>query len=323
MQANFPNANMAGMGMGVGVSGIPQAQMQANMQQQGQQRMGPPPDNMRLAMQRAQFPAAASNQHQFQLQQQQINMVSNLASAHLGAGNGIQTTAGMMAAMAAGQNLNGNANAALNGLGGAAGSPRLGQVNNPAAARPSLSSGQIHIQQLQNTIKQQHPEWSPDQIKQAAGEQLQKILHRNNALRAASGATGMGNGTSQIGNNFYMQNGGGGAAGMGGGAGGMGGGVMGGASSPPPNAVQNYQTQLLQQQRMMSQQQRNAQVAQQAQAQAQAQHQVQSGSPSLGSVRPESRSATPKNGSQQNSSQNIGGLGQSPSLGSGTGGLGR
>lgn len=261
MQANFPNGNMSAMSMGM--SGIPQAQMQANMQ--GQQRMGPP-DNVRLAtMQRQQFPS--SNQHPIQFQQQQMNMVSNLASAHLGASNlsaNAMQNAGMMAAMA-GQNMNGTNTASMNGMPGAAVSPRMGRVN---TSRP-LSSGHMpHISQIQNNYKQAHPEWSTEQVNKAASDHLTRVIQqqRVNALSAASGSPGMGP-ASQIGNNVYVQNGG-----------------LGG--SPPGNPVQTYQNQLLQQQRIMSQQRSQ-----------------QAGSPSMNNAaRPPSRSATPQNPQQMQQS---------------------
>jgi chromatin modification-related protein VID21 len=167
----------------------------------------------------------------------------------------------MMAAMA-GQNMNGTNTASMNGMPGAAGSPRMGQVN---PSRP-LSSGLIHIQAIQNQLKQQHPDWTNEQVAKVASDQLNKLLQRQRAtaLTAASGSPGMGP-ASQIGNNVYMQNGG-----------------MGG--SPPAAAVQTYQNQLLQTQRIMSQQRSQ-----------------QAGSPSMSSARPPSRSATPQNPQMQQS----------------------
>ncbi|KAF2474874.1 uncharacterized protein BDR25DRAFT_255374 [Lindgomyces ingoldianus] len=258
MQGNFPNGNMAGVAMGA--SGIPQAQMQATMQ--NAQRM-PPPDNVRMAMQRSQFPS--TNQHQFQLQQQQINMASNL-TAGIAMGNSIPNT-GMMASM--GQTLNGNMNTSMNGMSANAGSPRMGQVN-PTMQSPSrpLSSGHIpQLHQFQNQLKTQHPEWNQEQIQKAASDHLNKIIARQRAqaMNAAAGQSGM-TPSPQMGSNVYLQ-----SAGMG--------------NSPSPSTVQNYQNQLLQQQRLMSQQQRSQQAV----------------SPAMSSARPPSRSATPQNPQLQQS----------------------
>lgn len=246
----------------MGASGVPQAQMQANMQ--NSQRMLPP-DQVRMAMQRGQF-ANANQQHQFQLQQQQINMASNLTQSM--AMNGMPN-ANMMASMA-GQNmngLNGGMNGSMNGMANNAGSPRMNQANpnmqNPA--RP-LSSGHMpQLLQIQNSIKVQHPEWSQEQVQKVASDQLTRFLakQRVQAMNAAAGSSGMA--SSQIGNNMYIQNG-----------------NM-GANSPSPSAVQNYQQQLARQQQLMNQQQRQ-----------------QAGSPGM-SARPPSRSATPQNPQLQQS----------------------
>ncbi|KAF2644141.1 hypothetical protein P280DRAFT_477560 [Massarina eburnea CBS 473.64] len=257
MQANFPNANMNGMSMG---SGVPQAQMQAQMQ--NNQRMAPP-DQVRLAMQRGQF-NNPNNQHQFQLQQQQINMASNLAQ-NMGM-NGMPN-ANMMPM--GGQNMNGT----MNGMSSTAGSPRMNQANPnmQSPARP-LSSGHMpQLLQIQNNMKVQHPEWSPEQIQKAASEQLSRFLakQRVQAMNAAAGSSG--NNTQQsppMGNNMYVQN--------------VQNGNM-GANSPSPNAVQNYQAQLVRQQQMMSQQQRQ-----------------QASSPGMSAAQP-SRSATPQNPNMQQS----------------------
>ncbi|KAF2876408.1 hypothetical protein BDV95DRAFT_484072 [Massariosphaeria phaeospora] len=254
MPSNFPNGNMNG----ISSSGVPQAQMQANMQ--NAQRM-PPPDQMRLAMQRGQFPNN-SQQHQFQLQQQQINMASNLTQ---GMGLNGMPNANMVASMGA-QPMNGNMNNSMNGMGKSVASPRMNQLN-PSMQSPArpLSSGHMpQLLQLQNSLKQQHPEWSPELVQKSASEQLSKILNRNRlqALNAAAGSSGM-NQPVQIGSNVYLQNG-----------------TM--ANSPPASAVQTYQAQLVQQQRLMSQQRQQA------------------GSPGL-NARPLSRSATPQNPQLQQS----------------------
>jgi chromatin modification-related protein VID21 len=254
MQANFSNGNMAGLPMGT--PGVPQAQMQGNMQ--NGQRMGPP-NQMHMAMQRGQFPNT-TQQHQFQLQQQQINMANNLTQGGIGINN--IPNANMMASMS-NQNMNGNINTAMNGMSTNVGSPRPGQVNGNAQtpARPSSSGHMPSIVALQHNVKVQHPEWAPEQIQKAASDQLQRFMakqQRTQAMNAAAGSSGM-SASPQIGNNHYLaQNGG-----------------M--ANSPPaPNAVQNYQQQLVQQQRMMSQARQQA------------------GSPGMG-ARPPSRSATPQN----------------------------
>jgi chromatin modification-related protein VID21 len=253
MQANFSNGNMAGMPMGT--PGVPQAQMQGNMQ--NGQRMGPP-NQLHMAMQRGQFPNT-TQQHQFQLQQQQINMASNLTQ---GIGMNNIPNANMMASMS-NQNMNGNMNTAMNGISNNVGSPRTNQVNGnvQTPARPSSSGHMPSIVALQHNVKVQHPEWAPEQIQKAASDQLQRFMakqQRTQAMNAAAGSSGM-SASPQIGNNHYLaQNGG-----------------M--ANSPPaPNAVQNYQQQLVQQQRMMSQARQQA------------------GSPGMG-ARPPSRSATPQN----------------------------
>ncbi|KAF2793843.1 hypothetical protein K505DRAFT_276230 [Melanomma pulvis-pyrius CBS 109.77] len=257
VQGNFSNGNMSGMSMGN--SGVPQAQMQAAMP--NGQRM-PPPISAQMQMQRGQFPNA--NQHQFQLQQQQINLASNITQ-NIGM-NGIPN-ANMMGAMG-GQNMNGNMTASMNGMPNNAGSPRANQIipNMQGPARP-LSNGHMpQLLQIQNTLKNQNPDWSPEQIQKVASDQLSRFLtkQRAQAMSAAAGSTGM-NASSQIGNNVYLQNGG-----------------M--ANTPSPNAVQNYQQQLVQQQRMMSQGQR----------------QQQAGSPGI-NARPTSRSATPQNPQLQQS----------------------
>jgi chromatin modification-related protein VID21 len=266
MQANFANGNMAGMPMGT--PGVPQAQMQGNMS--NAQRMGPP-NQMHLPMQRGQFPNA-TQQHQFQLQQQQINMASNLTQ---GMGMNNIPNANMMASLSnqnMGGNMNGNMNGALNGLSNNnTASPRPSQVNGNMqnSARP-LSSGHMPgIVGLQQQLKVQNPDWSAEQIQKAASDQLQRFMakqQRVQTMNAAAGSPGM-SATPQIGNNHYLsQNG---AV----------------ANSPPaPNAVQTYQQQLVQQQqqRMMSQARQNA------------------GSPGM-SARPPSRSATPQNPQMQQS----------------------
>jgi chromatin modification-related protein VID21 len=257
MQTNFANGNMAGIPMGT--PGVPQAQMQGNMQ--NGQRMGPP-NQMHMAMQRGQFPNS-TQQHQFQLQQQQINMASNMTQ---GIGMNNIPNANMMASMSnqnMNGNMNGNINNAMNGLSNNVGSPRPNQVNGnmQTPARP-LSSGHMPgIIQLQTSLKSQHPDWSSEQIQKAASDQLQRVMakqQRVQAMNAAAGSSGMSP-SPQIGNNHYLaQNGG-----------------M--ANSPQGNnAVQNYQQQLVQQQRLMSQARQQA------------------GSPGI-NARPTSRSATPQN----------------------------
>lgn len=249
MQGNFPNGNMSGTAM----PGIPHAQMHAAMQ--NTQRMNQ--DQVRLAMQSgAQFPA--NNKLQIQLQQQQQQQINMAAQniANMGMGTGM-TNANMMSQIP-GQ-MNGNMGMPMNGMGVKAGSPRAGQVNQSQSPARPLSSG--HMPQLlvfQNQLKQQHPDWSPEQLQQQAAEQLRIVLARRSAMNAASGTPNM-NGPAQIGNNAYLQNGG-----------------M--PNSPSPNAVQNYQQQLVQQQLLMSQQ-----------------RQQQAGSPGMNNARPVSRSATPQN----------------------------
>jgi chromatin modification-related protein VID21 len=263
LQSNFANGNMAGMPMGT--PGVPQAQMQGNMQ--NAQRMGPP-NQMHMPMQRGQFPNA-TQQHQFQLQQQQINMASNLTQ-----GMGINNipNANMMASMSnqnMSGNMNGNMNTAMNGLSNNVGSPRPNQVNgNMQGSTRPLSSGHMPgIVGIQQSLKVQNPDWSSEQVQKAASDQLQRFMakqQRVQAMNAAAGSSGMSP-SPQIGNNHYLsQNG-----------------AI--ANSPPaPNAVQNYQQQLVAQQRLMSQAQQNA------------------GSPGI-SARPPSRSATPQNPQMQQS----------------------
>lgn len=258
LAASFPNGNMSAMSMNS--SNVPQAQMQANMA--GNQRMAPP-DQVRMAMQRAQY--SNTNQHQFQLQQQQINMASNI-TANMNMANGMPN-ANMMASMA-GQSMNGSLNPPLNGTPNAAGSPRMNQLNSQmqTPSRP-LSSGHMpQLLQIQNNLKVQHPEWTPEQVQKQASDHLQRFLakSRAQAMNAAAGATPGMTSSPQVGNNVYLQNGG----------------IQ---NSPSPNPVQSYQNQLLQQQRMMNQ--RNQQ------------HQQQAGSPAM-SARPMSRSATPQNPQQ-------------------------
>ena len=250
MQSNFPNANM-NSAMAMGSSGVPQAQMQANMP--NSQRMAPP-------MQPGQFPHA-NQQHQFQLQQQQINMATSMAQ-NLGMNN--IPNANMMASMT-GQNMNGNMTPTMNGMTNTAGSPRNNQAT-PTVQTPArpLSSGHMpQLLQIQNSLKVQHPEWSQEQVQKMASDHLNRFLtkQRAQAMNAAGGSPGMVH-TPQISNNMYLQNG-----------------NM-GANNGSPNAVQAYQQQLVRQQQMMSQQQR-----------------TQAGSPGI-NARPSSRSATPQNPQQ-------------------------
>jgi chromatin modification-related protein VID21 len=223
MPASFPNGNLSGMS--VNTSNVPQAQMQANMP--ANQRMAPP-DQVRVAMQRAQY--SNTNQHQFQLQQQQINMASNI-TANMNMANGMPN-ANMMASMA-GQSMNGNLNPPLNGTPNTAGSPRMNQLNSQmqTPARP-LSSGHMpQLLQIQNSLKAQYPDWTSDQVQKQASDQLQRFLakQRAQAMNAAAGAASGITSSPQVGNNVYLQNGG----------------IQ---NSPSPNPVQNYQNQLLQHQ---------------------------------------------------------------------------
>ncbi|KAJ6193461.1 MYB and HSA domain-containing protein [Bipolaris maydis] len=258
MPANFGNGNMSGVPMGT--PGVPQAQMQGNMQ--NGQRMGPP-EQMRMAMQRGQF--NANQQHQFQLQQQQINMASNLSQ---GMGMNGMPNANMMASMP-NQNMNGamngNMNSAMNGMSNNAGSPRINQGNGnmQTPARP-LSSGHMpQLLQFQNQLKVQHPDWTPEQVTKQASDHLSRFLakQRTQAMNAAAGSPGVSPGPQMANNQYFQQNG-----------------SM--ANTPQPNAVQNYQQQLVQQQRLMARQ--------------------QAGSPGLNG-RPPSRSATPQNPQMQQS----------------------
>jgi chromatin modification-related protein VID21 len=273
MHGNFPNGNVNGMSMGTPV--VPQAQMQANMQ--SNQRMPPPDQQVRMAMQQRGPFNNTNQQHQFQLQQQQINMASNLTQ-NMGI-NGMPN-ANMIASMP-GQNMNnmnGSINGTMNGMSNNAGSPRLNQANPnmPSPARP-LSSGHMpQLLQMQNSLKQQHPDWPTEQVQKVASENLSRYLakQRLQAMNAAAGSSGTGTGVNnspQLGNNMYLNNGA-----MSNGT--MSNGTM-GANSPSPSAVsvQNYQQQLVRQQQMMSQQQRQS-----------------VSSPGMGARPTSSRSATPQ-----------------------------
>jgi len=266
MQGNFPNGNMSGMSMGA--QGIPQAPMQANMQ--NRQAM-PPPENVRLAMQRGQFPA--NNQHQFQLQQQQINMASNLASG-LNASNGIPNQA-MMASMGS-QGMNSTSNLSMNGMQASAGSPRMGQALPAGYQNPSrpLSSGHLPVlSQYMAQARAQHPDWSPEQVQKHATHMMQKTVQaaRNSAMSAATGsASGMGS-PMPTGNGFMPGVSGNGNVSI--------------TGSPSPNSAQ-YHSQMARQ--MMSQRPQSGQ-GQMGQG---------SGSPQLGSVRPSSRSGSGTPGTQ-------------------------
>lgn len=258
MQSNFPNASMSGP-ISAGSSGVPQAQMQANMP--NSQRMAPPDQVRMAAMQRGQL-SNANSQHQFQLQQQQINMASSMAQ---NMGMNAIPSANMMASMG-GQNMNGNMTPGMNGMSGNSGSPRNTQatptMQNPA--RP-LSSGHMpQLLQIQNNLKVQHPDWSPEQVQKMASDHLARFLtkQRAQAMNAAGGSPAITH-SAQIGNNMYVHSG-----------------NM-NTNSPSPNAVQAYQQQLVRQQQMMSQQQQRAQA----------------GSPGM-NIRPPSRSATPQNPQQ-------------------------
>lgn len=277
MQANFAN-NMPNMPMGT--PGVPQAQMHGNAQ--NAQRMTPQDQMRAMAMQRSQFPNNNQQQHQFQLQQQQINMASgmaqgmnmnNIPNANMMASMSNQNLAGNMSAGMNG-NMNGNMNLSMNGMSNNAGSPRMNQVNGNMQQTPArpLSSGHMPgILQLQNTIKQQHPDWSQEQCQKHASDQLQRYLakqQRSLAMNAAAGSSGMSP-SPQMSNNQFMQHNGGIAK-----------------SPPGSNAVQNYQQQLVQQQRMIQQRQ-------------------QANTPLAMNARPESRSATPQNPQMQQQSPGL------------------
>ncbi|KAH9878452.1 hypothetical protein IAQ61_001724 [Plenodomus lingam] len=269
MQANFANGNMGGMGMGT--PGVPQAQMQGNMQ--NAQRMGPPDPQMRMAMQRGHLQNANQQQQQFQLQQQQINMASNLAQ---GMGINSMPNANMMAHVPSpgfNGNMNGSVNTPMNGMANNAGSPRMtGNASMQQTSARSLSNAHMpQYVQYQTQLKAQHPDWTPEQIHKVASDYVHRFVvkQRTQAMNAAAGSSGI-NPSVQNGNHSYMaqqqpsqpQHGG-----------------M--NSNPQPNPVQNYQQQLVQQQRLMSQQQRQ-----------------QAGSPGV-NPRPPSRSATPQNPQMQ------------------------
>ncbi|KAH7132067.1 hypothetical protein B0J11DRAFT_520748 [Dendryphion nanum] len=252
MQGNYSNGNVSGVALNN--TGVPQAQMQAQMH--NPQRMLPP-DQVRLAMQRNQQFANSPQQQQYQLQQQQINMASNI-TASMNMGNAMPN-ANMIANMN-GQNMSGSMMNGMNGMTNNAGSPRMNPQQTQGPARP-LSSGHMpQFLQLQNSLKAQHPDWNQEQIQKVASEQLSKFLAKQRA-QAMSAATGAASGigpSPQIANNGYIPN-------------------MQQQHSPSPNAVQNYQAQLIHTQRMLSQQRQQA------------------GSPGMTAARPVSRSATPQN----------------------------
>ncbi|KAF2750025.1 hypothetical protein M011DRAFT_512153 [Sporormia fimetaria CBS 119925] len=265
MQANFPNTNLSTMPMST--PGVPQAQMQTTPQSMGMAnnaRMAPP-DVRLAAMQRSQYPVA--NQHQMQMsQQQQLNMVNSMSNMNMGAGT--PGNANMMANMAA-PSVNGSLGTTVNGTPNTAGSPRMNQMGShlQGPARP-LSSGHIpSFPQIQNQLKQQHPDWNDQQLHKAATENLQRLIMRqrtvSSAMSAAAGSSTGVTSSPQIGNNMYLP-------------------TNGLSNSPSPGSVHAYQTQLMRQQQEMLKQR---------------QQQQQSGSPGL-NARPMSRSATPHNPQQ-------------------------
>ncbi|KAK7734476.1 hypothetical protein SLS57_000172 [Botryosphaeria dothidea] len=298
MQGNMPNGGMPGMPMG-----IPQAQMQMNMQGQRPPHQA---QDMRMAMQQRNL---TQQQQQYLLQQQaqQMNRANSMSGGHMGGTNNTSNSMQNPAILAANMNgpkVNGTNNGNVNGMQGASASPRMTAPNSAAPQQPqALSSGHVpQITNLTHEIQLQHPNLSQAEASRIAGDRMNQKLQQNarqNALNAASGAAagGANAAAAQMSPSPYQQH-----ASLA---------STGGSSSPPnhtPQQQATYQQQM--RQHMMQQQQVRTPSGQQ-------------GSPNLGSVRPESRSATPQQNMQQlqqgqhGSPSSRGGPGAAPQQGQG------
>ncbi|KAB2578605.1 SANT domain DNA binding protein [Lasiodiplodia theobromae] len=279
MQGNMSNGNMSGMPMG-----IPQAQMQMNMQGQRPPHQA---QDMRMAMQQRNL---TQQQQQFLLQQQaqQMNRANSMSGGHMtstssgnnGNGSSNMQNPSMLAANMGTPKANGPNAGNMNGMQGASASPRIAAPNSSAPQQPqALSSGHVpQITNLTHEIQLQHPNLSQAEASRIAGDRMNQKLQQNarqNALNAASGAaSSSGNNGAQVSPSPYQQH-----ATL----------ANPGGSSSPPN--HNPQQQAAYQQQM-----RQHMMQQQQQARTPS---AQQGSPNLGSVRPESRSATPQQNAQQ------------------------
>ncbi|OJD31109.1 myb and hsa domain protein [Diplodia corticola] len=306
MQGSMPNGNMPGMPLG-----IPQAQMQMNMQGQRPPHQA---QDMRMAMQQRNL---SQQQQQYLLQQQaqQMNRANSMSGGHLASanGNGNGNSSGnnnnnnnnnnssssnsssnsnsntnnnnmqnpsMLTTNMGTPKVNGASNGNVNGMQGASASPRITAPNSAAPQQPqALSSGHVpQITNLTHEIQLQHPNLSQAEASRIAGDRMNQKLQQNarqNALNAASGAaSGGANAGAQLSPSPYQQH-----ASLA---------TTGGSSSPPNHTPQ--------QQAAYQQQMRQHLMQQQQQARTPS---GQQGSPNLGTVRPESRSATPQQNAQQ------------------------
>ncbi|KAL1635175.1 hypothetical protein SLS56_001927 [Neofusicoccum ribis] len=278
MQGNMPNGAIPGMPMG-----MPQAQMQMNMP--GQRLQPHQVQDMRMVMQQRNLNNLTQQQQQYVLQQQQqqaqqMNRANNMSGGHMGGtsnsssnGSNMQNPAMLTANMGA-PKANGANNGNMNGIQGSSASPRLAAPSPATPQQPqALSSGHVpQITNLTHEIQLQHPNLSQAEASRIAGDRMNQKLQQNarqNALNAASGAAGGGANTAQLSPSPYQQH-----AAL----------ASAGGSSSPPN--HNAQQQAAYQQQMRQQMMQGRPPS------------GQQGSPNLGSVRPESRSATPQQNAQ-------------------------
>ncbi|EKG14809.1 SANT domain DNA binding protein [Macrophomina phaseolina MS6] len=271
MQGNMSNGGMPGLPMG-----IPQAQMQMNMQGQRPPHQA---QDMRMAMQQRNL-TQQQQQYLMQQQAQQMNRANSM-SGHMGGTNNTSNmqNPAMLAANMGGPKVNGTNNGNMNGMQGASASPRMAAPSPATPQQPqALSSGHVpQITNLTHEIQLQHPNLSQAEASRIAGDRMNQKLQQNarqNALNAAAGAAagGANAAAAQMSPSPYQQH-----AALA---------TTGGSSSPPNHNAQQqaaYQQQM--RQHMMQQQTRPPSG--------------QQGSPTLGSVRPESRSATPQQNMQQ------------------------
>ncbi|KAK8255116.1 MYB and HSA domain-containing protein [Phyllosticta capitalensis] len=278
MQGRPHPAQMQGIANGapamqMGLQGMPQAQMQMNMQ--GQRLQPQQTQDMRMAMQRQNF-NNMTQQQRIALQQQQMSQGNNMSGMSM---NGNMQSPSTLAASVGTPKMNGtNTNTPrMNGIQGSSESPRM-SASNQGPLPQALSSG--HIPQITNLtyeIQNANPGMSFAEASRVASERItQKMAAaRQNALNAAAGATGAGaaaNASAHLTPSPFQQHAGLATAG----------------GSVSPNAQQQaYQQQM--RQHMLQRQQQQSQPPQQTQGQG------GQGSPGIGSVRPESRSATPQN----------------------------
>lgn len=207
------NGHLAVQQTGGQPNGVPQVQMQANMRGGAAQGQGPLSATEILQRGSGHNPYTKETQmryqqYQMQQQQQQHGNHSSPApgqGANIAANNQMHNNAAATAAMrsAAGMQ-NGNVNSLQQNHAGHYGNNNnanpatspMPPPSTPASQPQQLSSGHVPaITQLKHNLQAQHPQATPQQIDQMAGEQMRKHLQaaqaRQNALNAASGSHGV------------------------------------------------------------------------------------------------------------------------------------